>query len=41
MPYNYVFDNRLWDEESAFITENSILIFDEGHNIQQVCEQTK
>ena len=37
MPYNYIFDDKLWDEEAGSIAENSIIIFDEAHNLQQVC----
>ena len=39
MPYNYLFDQRLWDEDTNKVTENSVIIFDEAHNIQNTCEQ--
>jgi DNA excision repair protein ERCC-2 len=39
MPYNYLFDQRLWDEDTNKVTENSVIIFDEAHNIQSTCEQ--
>ena len=37
MPYNYLLDGEI-SSKMKFIIENSILIFDEAHNIESVCE---
>lgn len=37
MPYNYLLDEKI-RENFKMDFDNSILIFDEGHNIPQVCE---
>ena len=39
IPYNYLFDKNVWSNEEGFRLEGSILILDEAHNIQSVCEQ--
>ena len=37
IPYNYVIDKDL-RAQTSIPFENSIIIFDEGHNINQYCE---
>lgn len=38
MPYNYLVDETIWKNYSIDL-ENTILIFDEAHNITQVQEE--
>jgi regulator of telomere elongation helicase 1 len=37
IPYNYVIDKDL-RQQTNIPFENSVIIFDEGHNINQSCE---
>jgi regulator of telomere elongation helicase 1 len=37
MPYNYLIDEKIRENFELNI-ENSVVIFDEGHNIPSVCE---
>ena len=37
MPYNYLLDGKI-SRQLKLLRENSILIFDEAHNIESVCE---
>ena len=38
MPYNYLFDDYGSNYEDIInLVKNSILIFDEGHNIPNIC----
>lgn len=37
MPYNYIIDDKI-RENFEINFENSIIIFDEAHNIPQTCE---
>ena len=39
MPYNYLIDDKI-RENFDINFENSIIIFDEAHNIPQTCEDT-
>ena len=39
MPYNYLVDDKIRDNFDIQF-ENSIIIFDEGHNIPSNCEQS-
>ena len=39
MPYNYLLDEKI-RENFKISFENTILIFDEGHNIPSVCEDS-
>ena len=39
MPYNYLIDEKI-RENFTVEWENSIIIFDEAHNVQSVCEDT-
>ena len=39
IPYNYLFDKNIWSNEEGVKMQGSILILDEAHNIQSVCEQ--
>ena len=38
LPYNYILDADL-REQVGINLENSVIIFDEGHNIEQHCEE--
>jgi regulator of telomere elongation helicase 1 len=38
LPYNYILDGDLRDQVGLDV-QNSVLIFDEGHNIEQHCEE--
>ena len=40
MPYNYVVDRKLRKNIQGLI-ENSIIIFDEAHNIEEYCENVE
>lgn len=40
MPYNYLFDDHSSAEEMGQLLNKSIVIFDEGHNIPNICEQS-
>ena len=39
MPYNYLIDSKLRKTQSISL-ENAIVIFDEAHNIEKVCEES-
>ena len=41
MPYNYLLDERLMGEDLSSLVKDSIIIFDEGHNLPSVCEQSQ
>jgi regulator of telomere elongation helicase 1 len=39
MPYQYVIDGKIRENFDEYIKfKNSIVIFDEAHNVPQVCE---
>jgi Rad3-related DNA helicase len=38
LPYNYVLDSDLREQINLDL-ENSVIIFDEGHNIESHCEE--
>lgn len=37
MPYNYLFDRKVMDNDKL---ENAVIIVDEAHNLPQVCEES-
>ena len=39
MPYNYLIDSKTRERQNITL-ENSIVIFDEAHNIEKVCEES-
>lgn len=39
MPYNYIIDEKI-RENFELNWENSVIIFDEGHNIPSTCEES-
>ena len=39
LPYNYIFDLKIL-KRTKLILENSIIIIDEGHNLQDVCNES-
>ena len=39
MPYNYLLDSKIRKVMDQFKLQNSIIIFDEAHNVESVCEE--
>lgn len=38
MPYNYIFDSSYWEAHWSLF-ENSIIVFDEAHNLENIAEE--
>jgi Rad3-related DNA helicase len=39
VPYNYLFDRKVWASEEGVRLDGAVLVLDEAHNIQGACEQ--
>jgi Rad3-related DNA helicase len=37
VPYNYLFDRKVWASDEGVRLDGAILVLDEAHNIQGVC----